>query len=99
MNDLDAVTYFYTSSGIALGVTALLFFIFGIWLGKLTWGRFKKRSVIAHKNVELLKTEVANLKRRLAEQAARPLSVVVSNSPYTPPSSSSIPASYMAPGE
>lgn len=88
MNDLDAVTYFYTSSGIALGVTALLFFIFGVWFGKLTWGRYKKRAKIAQKNVDLLKTEVANLKRRLAEQASRPMPAVVSSPGYTTPSAS-----------
>lgn len=73
LNSLDAATYFFISSGTVIGVTAVLFFAFGVWLGRLLWGRYKRRLRDADEVIEAFKGEVALLKRRIAEQATRPL--------------------------
>lgn len=71
-DSFDGVTYFFLSSGIFVLLIAALFFTLGIWIGALTWGRFKRRFFDARDTIEEMKTELAMLKRRAAEQATRP---------------------------
>ena len=71
-DSFDGVTYFFLSSGIFVLITAALFFALGVWIGALTWGRFKRRFHGARDTIEELKSELAMLKRRVAEQATRP---------------------------
>lgn len=70
---LDAVTYFFVNSGVFVSAIAVPFFIIGLWLGRLMWGRFKRRFRESEEAVENLKVEVAQLKRRIAEQSTRPM--------------------------
>jgi hypothetical protein len=70
---LDGVMYFFVSSGIFVLVTAVLFFSLGLWIGALTWGRFKRRFRAGQETIEDLKNELALLKRRTAELASRGL--------------------------
>ncbi|MFZ4765288.1 MAG: hypothetical protein ACOYMN_10080, partial [Roseimicrobium sp.] len=72
-SSLDAATYFFVSSGSVIGITAAMFFGFGVWLGRLLWARYKGRLRDAEDVIEAFKGEVALLKRRIAEQASRPL--------------------------
>lgn len=67
----DAVTYFFMSSALFVLLIAAIFFALGIWIAALTWGRFKRRFLAARDEIEELKNELALLKRRVAEQAAR----------------------------
>lgn len=72
-NSLDAASYFLVNSGAVIGLTAALFFAFGLIFGGLTWGRYKKHWRRSGHAIESLKAENALLKRRIAEQATRPL--------------------------
>lgn len=71
---LDAVTYFFVNSGVFILAIAIPFFVIGLWLGRLTWGRYKRLFRQSEAVVENLKGEVSQLKRRIAEQATRPIS-------------------------
>ncbi len=71
LNSLDAASYFFVSSGMVIGATAALFFMFGVWLGWILWGRFKKRYRESEEVIAAFKGEVAQLKRRIAEQSTR----------------------------
>lgn len=99
-NGLDGVTYFFVSSGIFVLVTAALFFSLGLWIGALTWGRFKRRFRAGQETIEDMKNELALLKRRTAELASRslphqqrqaqaiprsPLAALVQAAPLLPP--------------
>lgn len=72
-DSLDGASYFFVSSGIFFLVTAAIFFGLGLWMGALTWGKFKRRYFAARENIEDLKTEMALLKRRAADLAMRPV--------------------------
>lgn len=71
-DSFDGVTYFFLSSATFVLLTAAIFFTLGLWIGGLTWGRFKRRFLAARDSIEELKSELALLKRRVAEQATRP---------------------------
>ena len=71
---LDAVTYFFVNSGVFILSIAIPFFLIGLLLGRLTWGRYKRLFRQSEDVVENLKGEVSQLKRRIAEQATRPIS-------------------------
>ncbi len=73
-DSLDGVTYFFVSSGIFVLMTAALFFGLGLWIGALTWGRFKRRFRAGQETIEDMKNELALLKRRTADLASRGLS-------------------------
>lgn len=72
-DSLDGVTYFFVSSGIFVLVPAVLYFGLGLWIGALTWGRFKRRFIAGQETIEDLKNELSLLKRRSADLAARTL--------------------------
>ena len=90
-DSLDGVTYFFVSSAIFVLVPAVLFFSLGLWIGALTWGRFKRRFRAGQETIEDMKNELALLKRRTAELASRALphqpgqARAVSRSPLTSP--------------
>jgi len=70
-NDLDAARYFLTSSSLIIGVTAGLFFLFGLALGYFVWAVYKKGFLRRGEVIESLKSENAMLKRRIAEPSNR----------------------------
>lgn len=71
MNSLDAATYFFVNSTGFITITAILFFILGLWSGRLLWRRYKKRFHEGEEVIDAFKREVALLKRRIAEQSTR----------------------------
>jgi hypothetical protein len=73
LNSLDAATYFFVSSTLVIAVAALLFFALGLWLGQILWRHYKRLFRQSEEVIESYKGEVAQLKRRLAEQSTRPL--------------------------
>jgi len=70
-SDLDAARYFLWNSTLVIGVTAFLFFVFGLCLGYLLWAAYKRRFHKRGEMIEVLKSENAMLKRRVAEPANR----------------------------
>lgn len=73
LNSLDAATYFFVSSSMVIAVASLLFFALGLWLGQILWKRYKRLFRQSEEVIESFKGEVAQLKRRLAEQSTRPM--------------------------
>jgi hypothetical protein len=71
LHNLDATTYFFVTSGLFVGVVALVFFILGLWFGGLLWRRYKSRCRDAEATIESLKNEAAQLKRRIAGHSPR----------------------------
>jgi hypothetical protein len=71
LHNLDATTYFFVTSGLFIGIVGLVFFILGLWFGGLLWRGYKRRYRAAEATIESLKTEAAQLKRRIAGQSPR----------------------------
>lgn len=71
LHNLDATTYFFVTSGLFIGLVALVFFILGLWSGGLLWRGYKRRWRHAEATIESLKHEAAQLKRRIAGQSPR----------------------------
>lgn len=67
----DTLLYFLTHSTVFVVIIASIFFVFGLAFGALTWGRYKWQMRRLQIENETVKDEVATLKRKLAEQAAR----------------------------
>src|SRR4051794_12121809 len=85
---LDAVTYFFANDALFFLITGGVFFVFGLWFGALTWGRYKRKFLRSEKIIESNKDEIAQLKRRLAERGNRPANpapVVFTPPAFTPP--------------
>ncbi|TDU73142.1 putative flap endonuclease-1-like 5' DNA nuclease [Prosthecobacter fusiformis] len=67
------LVYFLMHSGAFVIGMALLFFMLGLWFGALTWGRYRRYNRRLQEEGNTLREEIAGLKRKLAEQAVRPL--------------------------
>jgi hypothetical protein len=80
-DSFDGVTYFFFSSGLFVLLTASLFFGLGLWIGGLTWGRFKRKFRAGQEAIEDLKSELALLKRRTADLASRTAHALPARSP------------------
>jgi hypothetical protein len=70
---LEVASYFFVNSWLIMAAAALIFGGLGLWLGYLTWAKFKRRARAFQEECVLLRTEIAALKRRIAEEAAPPL--------------------------
>jgi hypothetical protein len=82
---LDAVTYFFTSSAVFFLVCAGIFFCFGLGFGKLTWGRYKRRLQKSEESIESYRTEIAGLKRKMAERGGKSAAAAPAVfTPFTP---------------
>jgi hypothetical protein len=66
--DLDPILYFYTNSLAAITSAAVLFFSLGVLFGWLTWARFKRRARAFQEETDLLRHEIARLKRHIATE-------------------------------
>lgn len=66
---LDALIFFATHSLIVIALAAVVFFGLGLWVGFLSWAKFKRRARAYYEEVQLQRREIANLKRRIAEEA------------------------------
>jgi len=80
----DALIYFLYHSGLFVLILAAIFLTLGLSLGYAFWGRYKRRSRDLTAETEVQKGEIADLKRKLAEQAVRPLPPV-ELAPIQPP--------------
>lgn len=65
--------YFLLHSGVFVAGIGGLFFLLGLWFGALTWGRYRRQNQRLQEESNLLREEMAGLKRKLAEQAVRPV--------------------------
>jgi hypothetical protein len=74
--DLHAVFFFYVNSALTMLVAAGVFVSLGFWLGFLTWARYKRRARAYQEECDILRHEIASLKRRIAEEAAAPPAVL-----------------------
>jgi predicted flap endonuclease-1-like 5' DNA nuclease len=76
---LDALIFFATHSLLIIAIAGVVFFSLGLWVGWLTWAKFKRRARAYSEELQIQRREIANLKRRItqdstmAEDAAPPL--------------------------
>lgn len=68
----EPLVYMLIHSGVFVTVLGLIFFFIGVLFGRATWGRYKRQTRELHAEVETLKEETANLKRRLGELSVKP---------------------------
>lgn len=64
---LDALIFFATHSLLIVAIAALVFFALGLWVGYLTWAKFKRRARAYGEELQIQRREIANLKRRIAQ--------------------------------
>ncbi len=76
---LDPIIYFYTHSLFVIAVSAVVFTVMGVWLGHLTWAKYKRRARAFQEECDLLRHEIAALKRRIGEETAGPAPLVLIN--------------------
>ncbi|MDB6137557.1 MAG: ribosomal protein [Verrucomicrobiaceae bacterium] len=76
---LDPIIYFYIHSLVIIGFSAVVFMCLGVWIGHLTWAKFKRRARAYQEECDLLRHEIAALKRRIGEETAGPPPLVLIN--------------------
>ncbi|MDB6074067.1 MAG: ribosomal protein [Verrucomicrobiaceae bacterium] len=76
---LDPIIYFYTHSLLVIAVSAVVFMVMGVWIGHLTWAKYKRRARAFQEECDLLRHEIAALKRRIGEETAGPAPLVLIN--------------------
>ena len=77
--DVNAALFFFANSTLVVAAVALIFVIIGFWMGFLTWARYKRRARAYQEECDILRHEIASLKRRIAEEAAAPPAVLPMN--------------------
>ena len=76
---LDPIIYFYTHSLGLLAAEAMVFLGMGIWIGQLTWAKYKRRARAFQEECDLLRHEIASLKRRIGEDTTSTAPLVLIN--------------------
>ena len=76
---IEPIIYFYTHSLFVIAVSAVVFMIMGIWIGHLTWAKYKRRARAYQEECDLLRHEIAALKRRIGESTAGQAPLVLIN--------------------
>ena len=66
---LDALLFFGTHSLLVVAICAGTFFSIGLWVGYLTWAKFKRRARAYFEELQLQRSEIANLKRRITQES------------------------------
>ena len=66
---LDALLFFGTHSLLVVAICAGTFFSIGLWVGYLTWAKFKRRARAYYEEIQLQRSEIANLKRRITQES------------------------------
>lgn len=77
----EPLIYFLTHSTVFVAGMAVTFFCLGLAFGWLTWARYKAQCREIKAGTELLKDEIATLKRKLAEQIARASALTENQAP------------------
>ena len=67
----EPLIYMLMHSGVFVCVLGGIFFIVGLVFGHATWGRYKRQTKTLLKEVEAMKGEVADLKRKIAEHTVK----------------------------
>lgn len=67
----EPLIYMLMHSGAFVCVLGGIFFIVGLLFGFATWGRYKRQTKALLKEVESMKGEVADLKRKIADHAVK----------------------------
>lgn len=67
----EPLIYMLMHSGAFVCVLGGIFFIVGLLFGFATWGRYKRQTKVLLKEVETMKGEVADLKRKIADHAVK----------------------------
>jgi NADH-quinone oxidoreductase subunit E len=70
---LDALLFFGTHSLLVVAICAVTFFTIGLWVGYLTWAKFQRRARAYFEEIQLQRSEIAHLKRRIAEESVESL--------------------------
>lgn len=70
--EAEPLVYFLLHSAAFVAGLGMIFFLLGLCFGGVTWGRYRKKNKILQTETDGLREEVADLKRKLAEQAMRP---------------------------
>jgi len=76
----EPLIYFLLHSGVFVLALASVFFLIGVWMGAVIWGRYKKQLNNARVEIAGQFQEIAVLKRKLAEQSMR-----TASGPLNPP--------------
>jgi predicted flap endonuclease-1-like 5' DNA nuclease len=69
---LEHTLFFFTNSLAIIAIAAVIFFSLGVWFGWLTWARYKRKARAYQEETDLLRHEIARLKRRIADEAMLP---------------------------
>ena len=69
---LDSILYFFSNSLAILGSAAVLFFALGVIYGWLSWAKYKRRARAYQEETDLLRHEIARLKRHIALASVAP---------------------------
>ena len=56
---LDALIYFATHSLLIVTLSAVVFFLMGLWVGWLTWAKFKRRARAYSEELQIQRREIA----------------------------------------
>lgn len=67
--NLEAILYFFSNSLTVVASSAVLFFALGVLYGWLTWARFKRRARAFQEETDLLRHDIARLKRQIAAES------------------------------
>ncbi len=67
---IEPIVYFFTNSLAVIASAAVLFFALGILYGWLTWAKYKRRARAYREETDLLRHEIARLKRLVAGHGA-----------------------------
>ncbi len=79
--DSEPLVYFLLHSGAFVLAMGGVFFVLGIAFGGAIWGRYKKQSNLLRAEITSQREEIATLKRKLAEQVVRPVSMPLPSAP------------------
>lgn len=67
----EPLIYMLMHSGAFVAVLGFVFFVLGLLFGYATWGRYKRKTRILQGEAAAMKTEIADLKRKVGEQSVR----------------------------
>ncbi len=80
----EPIIFFIEHSLLVMAVSAVVFFSLGLWFGWLTWARHKRRARAFQEECDLLRHEIASLKRRIVEESSIPIHNVTLSEPIAP---------------
>ncbi len=67
----EPLIYMLIHSGMFVAVFGSVFFLIGLLFGRLTWGRYKRKTRELHNEAEALKEEIGTLKRKIGDHSIK----------------------------